>query len=302
MDKEPADSQEDTRTSEPEEPLPEEKVEEKGAELLPEEKMEEKSAEPLPDIEREDIPPLEDEPPVKKPEKEEKKQKKQEKSYTAEEIEEIQKGGGLKGLMKRWQLYAQISKLGLVARRFFVKNMTDGILTTLGVVIGFLMIFLREPTDLPSNSIIVLPGIGTAVAMCVSGVLASYLTESAERRKALLEIRREMMILEPVDTKKKKTKTLQERAESFATLTASLIDGFSPFVAALFVLIPFYFAGPNLVEFIVSIGLSLILLFFLGSYLGRLSKVNIIYYGIKMTILGVLTFLFTWALTFIEGV
>ncbi|MHA1679726.1 MAG: VIT1/CCC1 transporter family protein [Promethearchaeota archaeon] len=212
-------------------------------------------------------------------------------------------------LMARWKLYAQISELGLVARRFFVKNMTDGILTTLGVVIGSMVAFLSgNPELIPQvNLAIVLPGIGTAVAMCVSGVLASYLTESAERRKALLELQQDMVILEDDDepkehgakkgTKKKKTKTLQEKAERFATITASLIDGFSPFAAALVVLIPFYFPGePSLWLYLASIILTCILLFLLGSYLGKLSKMNYVIYGIKMTAMGLLTLIITIAL------
>ncbi|MFX0099239.1 MAG: VIT1/CCC1 transporter family protein [Candidatus Hodarchaeota archaeon] len=286
MDKEPEDSQEDIKTKE-------------EAEIPPETNDAGADAGIAPEGESEEAPPSDAEPLVEVP----KTEKKPEKTYSPEEIEEIQQKGGLKGLISRWKLYAQISKLGMVARRFFVKNMTDGILTTLGVVIGFFFTFLRDPAKLQTNSIIVLPGIGAAVAMCVSGVLASYLTESAERRKALLEIRREMMILEPPggEHKKKKSKTLQERAESFATVTASLIDGFSPFIAALIVMIPFYFTPkPEIIEFIISMGLCLVLLFFLGTYLGRLSKVNLIIYGLKMTVLGVLTFLFTWGLSFIQ--
>ena len=213
--------------------------------------------------------------------------------------------------LERWKLYAEISELGMVARRFFVKNMTDGILTTLGVVIGFFVAFLNDPDQIPNNSIIVLPGVGTAVAMCVSGVAASYLVESAERRKALLELRREMVMVEPkkaeedmdkelkkeMKKRKKKMKTLQEKAESFATIVASLIDGFSPFVAAMVMLIPFMFtASPELWEFLASIIAASILLFLLGTYLAKLSKMNRIIYGLKMVAMGVLTLLITLAL------
>nr|MDO8119116.1 VIT1/CCC1 transporter family protein [Candidatus Sigynarchaeota archaeon] len=217
--------------------------------------------------------------------------------------EEEEEEGRLVSLFGRWRLYSEMSQLGLVARRFFVKNMTDGILTTLGVVIGFFVAFLADPADLTDTNIIVLPGIGTAVAMCVSGVLASYFVESAERKKAIMELQREMVDIGPVGTTsnhrkhRKKKRTLQERAESFATIVASLIDGFSPFAAALIVLIPFYSPGsPQVVMFIVAIVISLVLLFFLGFYLARLSKVNWLVLGLKMVIMGLLTLLITYAL------
>ncbi|MHA1372586.1 MAG: VIT1/CCC1 transporter family protein [Promethearchaeota archaeon] len=216
---------------------------------------------------------------------------------TKDLIAKPRKFDALRELFARWKLYAQISKLGIVARRFFVKNMTDGILTTLGVIIGFFVIYLGNPNPgsqnyINSNYMIILPGIGTAVAMCVSGVLASYLTESAERKKYLMMIKHDMAIVDPPPKKKneKRKRTLQEKAERFATITASLIDGFSPFTAAIIVLIPFYFPGPPvLINFIVSIGLSCILLFLLGLYLGWLSKTNIAIYGLKMLATGILT-------------
>ncbi|MBD3188567.1 hypothetical protein GF325_17180 [Candidatus Bathyarchaeota archaeon] len=220
--------------------------------------------------------------------------------------EKREEEGQSESLLERWKLYAQISELGMVARRFFVKNMTDGILTTLGVVIGFFVGYLNNPSEVQSTNIIVLPGIGTAVAMCVSGVLASYMTESAERRKALLELRQDMVLLDiekeeeaarKKKRKRRKSRTLQEKAERFATITASLIDGFSPFVAALVVLIPFYWPGDDqLWQYMTSIILTCILLFLLGSYLGRLSKVNYIVYGLKMVMMGVITLVIMIAL------
>ncbi len=210
--------------------------------------------------------------------------------------------GRIVSIIEQWRLYAEMSQLGLVARRFFVKNMTDGILTTLGVVIGFFVAYLADPSDITDNYIIVLPGIGTAVAMCVSGVLASYFVESAERKKAIMELHREMVDLDEEGTGKRhrrqgRKRTLQERAESFATIVASLIDGFSPFVAALIVLIPFYVPGnPQVLQFVTSIVLSLILLFFLGTYLARLAKTAWISLGLKMVLMGVLTLIITYAL------
>lgn len=213
--------------------------------------------------------------------------------------------GFLSSILARWRLYSSMSQLGLVARRFFVKNMTDGILTTLGVVIGFFVVFLNDPAKISSTVIIILPGVGTAVAMCVSGVLASYLVESAERKKAFMDMQREMVMIEGTARKgsrrRRRVRTLQERAERFATIIASLIDGFSPFAAALIVLLPFYFtAVPEAWEFLAAIMISCVLLFLLGSYLATLSKAALVVYGLKMVLMGLLTLIITFLLGLVQ--
>jgi predicted membrane protein (TIGR00267 family) len=97
-----------------------------------------------------------------------------------------------KGLIARWKLYAEISKMGTVARRYFVMNFTDGLLTTLGIIIGFLVIFLRDPSKYPNTDVIILPGVATAIAMGVSGIMGSHLIEDAERAHVLIEMEKAM--------------------------------------------------------------------------------------------------------------
>ncbi|MCK5039146.1 MAG: hypothetical protein KAS16_08620, partial [Thermoplasmata archaeon] len=67
--------------------------------------------------------------------------------------------------LKRWDMYAEISDVGSISRRYFVMNAFDGALTMLGVVIGASM-----TTDLVDPMFIILAGLSGSFAMCISGI------------------------------------------------------------------------------------------------------------------------------------
>ena len=59
----------------------------------------------------------------------------------------LKKYGKLK-LFQRWKLYWQISQVGELIRRFFVMNFFDGVLTALGLILGyFTLILFRDFTE-----------------------------------------------------------------------------------------------------------------------------------------------------------
>jgi predicted membrane protein (TIGR00267 family) len=69
------------------------------------------------------------------------------------------------------------------------------------------------------------------------------------------------------------------------------VDGLSPFLAALLVVAPFFFASllPSVAyAYYASIGMAMLALFALGIYLGRISKRNLILSGVKTMIVGVI--------------
>ena len=62
------------------------------------------------------------------------------------------------------------------------------------------------------------------------------------------------------------------RASRAAVVVVAIVDGLSPFLAALIVLMPFFFASlfPSIqVVYFVAIGMALATLFALGLFLGR---------------------------------
>jgi len=119
--------------------------------------------------------------------------------------------------------------------------------------------------------------------MAVSGFSGTYMTESAERNRSLNELE-EAMLTDLDDT-------IYGEASRFVAIIAALVDGLAPFLASIPAVIPFYLSLigvlPGGFAFAASIGASLLTLFFLGVFLGRVSDGNVIYSGVKMVIAGI---------------
>ncbi|MFW9950124.1 MAG: VIT1/CCC1 transporter family protein, partial [Candidatus Thorarchaeota archaeon] len=91
-----------------------------------------------------------------------------------------------------------MSDLGIIARRKFFNNCFDGALTCAGIVSGAFVLFLfGGGTDSP-NTIVIL-GFSTALAIGISGLWGAFLSEEAERKKKILDLKREMVIIEQIE-------------------------------------------------------------------------------------------------------
>ncbi|MHA1744970.1 MAG: VIT1/CCC1 transporter family protein [Promethearchaeota archaeon] len=120
--------------------------------------------------------------------------------------------------------------------------------------------------------------------------------------------KRKKSSIHPVQSRKKKIskkpeKTIYEEAQSFAGKIAAAVDGLSPFIGVLIVIIPFLFGinetQARFTQYIISFILSVIVLFLLGSYLANISRESKIKYGTQMVLAAVLTGLLTVGLGFL---
>jgi len=172
--------------------------------------------------------------------------------------------------------YIRISKVGGISRRYFVMNAFDGAMTVLGIVIAAYFSGMHEP------SLIVSAGLGASVAMGISGFSGAYMTEESEKNRKLNTLEKYML--------KKLDNTMIGRANKFASLWAAIVDGLSPALAALIVLIPFFLSMAALMPMVIamqaSISLTFLVLFFLGAYLGKISHRNMIVHGLKIVLAG----------------
>ncbi len=94
------------------------------------------------------------------------------------------------------------------------------------------------------------------------------------------------------DKKLENEQTIYEEAQHFAGIVAAIVDGLSPFFGVMIVVLPFIFSlndYSQLIQFIISFILTLVVLFLLGGYLAKLSKDSIIKYGMQMVFAAVLT-------------
>ncbi|HPE63571.1 MAG TPA: VIT1/CCC1 transporter family protein [Methanothrix sp.] len=183
----------------------------------------------------------------------------------------------MEGSWEKFRTYLRVSQAYKIARRLFVMNAFDGILTIMGVVIGVHFSGLTDP------DIVITAGVGGSIAMGISGMSGAYLAERAERRRDLMKLESAML----VDLKKSQF----ARASEFATVVVALVDGISPAVGAVILILPYFFVPSIDMEaaFRASLGLGLGCLFVLGLFLARISHERMIVSGVRMILVGLLT-------------
>jgi predicted membrane protein (TIGR00267 family) len=186
-------------------------------------------------------------------------------------------------VLQRLREYDNLANISEIGRRYFAMNAFDGVLTIIGVLMGNLTAGVEEP------QIVVSTGLATCTAMGISGLWGAYLTETAERKRDLDELSRHTL----TDL----NNTRIGKASRVAVVIVAVIDGLSPFLAALFVLIPFFAAGlfPVITwVYYTSLGMALLALFSLGLFLGHISRGNLILYGVRTVVAGLISILISF--------
>ena len=246
----------------------------------------------------------------------------------------------LKSLIEKWRKYSELSNLGIIVRRKFFNNAFDGALTCAGIVSGSFIIFLSNPAQILSSAIIIITGFSTAAAIGISGLWGAFLSEEAERKKKMTDLKKDMVIFEeekkdkmnnkenhglndnekeileeqeiqkamitPIhlnhsnnknssqENKKNKNKnaSIIEQSERFATIVASLVDGGAPVLGSVLPLIPFFFGDTlSLFHFLISYGVLIAILIYLGIFLGKISGGGHVKYAMHLVTAGVVTLL-----------
>ena len=173
--------------------------------------------------------------------------------------------------------YIRVTRANVILRRYFAMNAFDGSMTSLGIVIGSYISHISEPRAV--LGVILLSGF----AMAISGFSGTYMTESAERSRSLNEL--EDAMLTDLDG------TIYGEASRFVSIFAAVVDGSAPFIASIPAVIPFYLSHIGVISigtaFVISVGACLMTLFLLGVFLGRVSRNNILYSGLKMVVAGI---------------
>jgi predicted membrane protein (TIGR00267 family) len=228
-------------------------------------------------------------------------------------------------MLDNFKTYAKITNLWAIARRYFVNNFYDGMLTVLGILLGFFVTIIRGNQSIVNSNLIILACIGSSISMFVSGLSGSYLSERAEQRKMKVELdkamvkneneeenleseidldeiekamlikiekRRRLLKIRSSDPNKKKPKTIQEKAEQFASIIVAIINGSSPFFGGLVPVIPFFFVSTaSVIVFINSFIIILFCIVLLGIFLGTIAKESILKNVIQMSLAFLITIL-----------
>jgi predicted membrane protein (TIGR00267 family) len=214
-------------------------------------------------------------------------------------------------MIEKFKTYAKITDFGSIARRYFVNNFYDGMLTILGILLGFFILIFKDGQQTVDSHIIILTGFATSISMFMSGLSGSYISEKAEQKRLKSELDKAMVIMKEEEQKeedemlledkeiekamltvnfddkngrkklnikksnkkRRKAKTLQEKAERFASIIVSLVNGCAPLLGGIVPLIPFFFtikAGFNF--FIFSFLIIFICIVLLGIFVGFISR------------------------------
>lgn len=181
--------------------------------------------------------------------------------------------GFLKGQRKKFLYYDAITGMSNILRRYFVMNSFDGALTTFGYLLGS---FLLEASD---PFLVVKIGIATAIAIAFSGLTGALLTESAERTREIKSMEKALH--------RKLDGTEYKKAHDSASILTAIVNGVSPLLASLVLLLPFFLLEVPLAYY-VSFGLAFVLFFVLGLFLGKISKESMIRIGLKLVLAGIL--------------
>ncbi len=174
-----------------------------------------------------------------------------------------------------------------IARRYFVVNGFDGALTMFGLIVGFYV------TDNNDNSVLLSVCLGAAIALGMSGLSSAYISESAEKRKELLELEEAMM--------RDLSDTAYGQAARMLPLLIAVINGSAPLLIALIIVMPLWAEYLSLdlpmPAMEMAMLLAVVVIFLLGVFLGRVSGAHWFLAGARTLAIAAVTMLLIYLLS-----
>jgi len=175
-------------------------------------------------------------------------------------------------------------------KRYLLRGFIDGVLSSLGVVIGASTAIGLAAAN-QATAVIIAAGIGGGVANGFSNILGAFVGEKLVKEKKLRNIENAMLkkgALQGTEL----DKNLEKKV-----VYSGLYDGIATILGSLVPVFPFIigrlFSIQSLVLLYISAIISLLLFFILGLYIGKISKENLIISGLKLVAFGVFTLIIT---------
>ncbi len=166
-----------------------------------------------------------------------------------------------------------------IARRYFVVNGFDGALTMLGMLVGFYVSGGVRP------ELAVSACLGAAIALGVSGVSSAYLSEAAERQKALREL--EAAMISRLD------ESAHGEAARLVPFAVALVNGFSPLLVSLVIIVPLWLANTRYAmpvdPLLGAIGCAFGVIFLLGAFLGHVGHAQWLWTALRAVLIAAAT-------------
>lgn len=182
-------------------------------------------------------------------------------------------------LLKQTRRQLHLTQSHGILRRYFVVNGFDGALTMLGLTIGFL---ISGSNDI---SIMISACVGAAIALGMSGMSSAYLSEAAERQHALAKLE-EAMITDLQDS-------AHGKAARGVPFLIALVNGLAPLTISIIILLPLLLSHNGIAlpvsPLYAAIAIALLLIFFLGVFLGRIAGVSWLRSGVQTVLVAIVT-------------
>ena len=182
--------------------------------------------------------------------------------------------------LKHLAFLLRLSSSADIARRYFVVNGFDGSMTMLGLATGFR---LSESANLETAF---WACTGTAVALATSGVSSAYISESAERRRALQD-------LEGAMAGESLSASAHGRAARLAPFFIALVNGGAPLLLAFAVTLPIWLGLQGIplplepLDTAIAVAFGEIAL--LGAFLGSISGTHWLWMSLKTLAIAAVT-------------
>jgi predicted membrane protein (TIGR00267 family) len=190
-------------------------------------------------------------------------------------------------LFGRTSRLLEISGSGGIFRRYFVVNSFDGALTMLALIVGFMV---SPPTPL---GVLVNACLAAAIALGVSGISSAWVSEVAERKRALAELEEAMI----ADLKS----SAHGDAARWVPLLVVLVNGGAPLLASLCIIAPLWLGHSGVPlpasPLYLAIAVALALIFVLGVLLGRVAGTSWFSSGLRTMAIAAITVALIYAFT-----
>ena len=166
-----------------------------------------------------------------------------------------------------------------IARRYFIVNGFDGALTMLGLISGF---YVSNTVD---QSVINSACIGAATALGVSGVSSAWMSEAAERNRELRQLETAMVA--------NLRNSAHGQAARLLPFVIALVNGLAPLLISLIIILSMQTAylpvDVPLAPLELAMLTALVLIFFLGVFLGRIGGINWMLAGLRALLIATVT-------------
>lgn len=177
------------------------------------------------------------------------------------------------------QILLHLFRAENITRRYLVTNGFDGALTMIGMMTGF------STSGITDLSVAINACLGAATALFISGLSSAYLSEKAERENELRDLEQALV----VDLKESD----YGRASRYLPLLVALVNGLSPLLLSLVILIPLFLAKQGcalpLSPFSTAIIVGLVCVFAIGVFLGNISKTFWLWSGLRTLVIAMVT-------------